>query len=87
MTQAAFGAIDLRGTVRANRANRERTSQMHPYLIERIASQRVTEMRQEATQHKPAAAAARREPRNPAEQVVISWARVKAVLQHALRAA
>jgi hypothetical protein len=60
---------------------------MHPYLIEQIASQRVTEMHQQARQRQLAAAVAVREPRTQARQTGTSWTRIQMVLRHALRAA
>jgi hypothetical protein len=59
---------------------------MHPYMIEQIASQRVTEMHQHATQQRIArqpqyASGARRLPRPPA-----AGPRIQEVLRHALRA-
>jgi hypothetical protein len=60
---------------------------MHPYMIEQIASQRVTEMHQHARQQRIAAAAAVREPRTTARRAGSSWTRIQMVLRHALRAA
>lgn len=60
---------------------------MHPYMIEQIASQRVTEMHQHARQQRIAAAAAVRESRTPATHTAGSWTRIQMVLRHALRAA
>jgi hypothetical protein len=61
---------------------------MHPYMIEQIASQRVSEMQRHANQRQLAAtAAAVRQPRTPATQTAGSWSRIQMVLRHALRAA
>jgi hypothetical protein len=60
---------------------------MHPYMIEQIASQRVSEMHRQAHQRRLAAAVAVRDPRTPASQTAGSWTRIQMVLRHALRAA